>query len=151
MKLSSLSTLSYCKRFLRCCTTHWVNGSPVYPGEQVHMGVWDTMLQTAFMPQDPGQGSLHLWLMHAKLLGHSLLLIHSGLQLGGEPVNSGRQEHDGESLITWHWAFGPHGDGSHGFCCGGTSNAKIQFKCNLNALNALPIRNNDYSYVFRYI
>lgn len=117
-------------KFLRCCKIHWVNGSPVYPEEHVHIGVWDTVLHIAFSPQEPGQGSLHFWLMHAKLLGHSLLLIHSGLQLGGEPVNSGKQEHDGELLITWHCAFGPQGDGSQGFCCGGTSNAKIKFNSN---------------------
>lgn len=53
--------------------------------------------------------------MQAKLLLHSLLLIHSGLQFGGDPMNSGRQEHDGDSPITLHWALGPQGDGSHGF------------------------------------
>lgn len=29
-------------------------------------------------------------------------------------MNSGKHEHDGFSLITSHFAFGPHGDGKHG-------------------------------------
>lgn len=29
-------------------------------------------------------------------------------------MNSGKQEHDGESLLTLHWEFAPHGDGWHG-------------------------------------
>lgn len=52
------------------------------------------------MPQDPIQGSLHLRPIHAKLLRHSLLLIHSGLQLGGEPIYSGRHAQEGASFIT---------------------------------------------------
>lgn len=54
--------------------------------------------------------------MQAKSLGHSLLLTHSGLQLGGTPINSGEQEQEGELLTTLHWELGPHGEGSHGFC-----------------------------------
>lgn len=50
------------------------------------------------------------------LLGHSLLLTHSGLQLGGAPMNSGEQEQEGASLTTLHSELGPHGEGSHGFC-----------------------------------
>lgn len=61
------------------------------------------------------------------LFAHSLLLTHSGLQFGGEPMNSARQEQDGESLITWHCVFGPHGDGTQGFSRGGSSNAEIEF------------------------
>lgn len=48
-------------------------------------------------------------------MAHSPLLTHSGLQFGGDPVKSGRQEHDGLSLATWHAELGPHGEGSHGF------------------------------------
>lgn len=47
------------------------------------------------------------------LLGHSLLLTHSGLQLGGAPMNSGEQEQEGASLTTLHSELGPHGEGSH--------------------------------------
>lgn len=65
------------------------------------------------IPQDE-HGSLHLFLIQAWLLGHSALTIHSGLQLGGDPLKSGRQLQDGELLITRHWAFAPQGEGWHG-------------------------------------
>jgi len=56
------------------------------------------------------------------------LLTHSGLQFGGDPVKSGRQEHDGLSPATWHAALGPHGEGWHGFVGaasgGGAANKK---------------------------
>ena len=94
---------------------HWRNGSPVYPSLQKHMGVWLTTRHSAFAPQEPTQGSLHFWLMQASWLEHSGLLAHSGRQFGGDPMNSGRQEHEGASLKTWHWALGPHGDGWQGF------------------------------------
>lgn len=42
-------------------------------------------------------------------------MIHSGLQLGGVPVNSGRQEHEGAPPILRHCELGPHGEGMHGF------------------------------------
>lgn len=64
------------------------------------MGMWLTTVQTAERPQEPGQGSLHLRLMHAIWLAHSVLLIHSGLQFGGVPMNSGLHEQDGELLMT---------------------------------------------------
>lgn len=51
--------------------------------------------------------------MQACLLSHSELLMHSGLQAGGEPMKSGRQEQEGESLMTWHWELGPQGEGRH--------------------------------------
>lgn len=50
----------------------------------------------------PGQGSLHFLLTQAKLLVQSSLVMHSGRQFGGDPINSWRQEQDGESLITRH-------------------------------------------------
>lgn len=82
---------------------------------QTHIGVWLTTRHWALRPHEPGQGSVHFWLMQAKWLEHSLLLTHSGLQFGGDPINCGKHEQEGLSLITWHWAFGPHGDGWHGF------------------------------------
>lgn len=94
--------------------THCEKGSPVYPFGQMHMGVWLTTRHSAFRPQEPAHGSLHFWLMHAKLFAHSLLLMHSGRQFGGYPMKSGKQEHDGESLITWHWELGPQEDGWQG-------------------------------------
>jgi len=113
--------------FLHCCTKHCVNGSPVNPFGQTQFGVWLTTWHCALVPHDPGHGSWHLRLMHAKWLAHSLLLTHCGRQLGGEPMKSGRQEHDGPSSDTLHAAFGPHGDGWHGFfgsACGGFSAVK---------------------------
>lgn len=54
-------------------------------------------------------------------------MIHSGLQFGGDPMNSGKQEQEGVSPFTWHWELGPHGDGTHGLPTGtGTSAAKIE-------------------------
>lgn len=53
------------------------------------------------------------------------MLIHSGRQFGGLPIKSGRQEHDGESFISLHWALGPQGDGWHGLILTGSSCAKI--------------------------
>lgn len=53
--------------------------------------------------------------MHAKEIGHSLLLIHSGRQLGGNPINSGKQEQENEPPATLHIELGPQGDGSQGF------------------------------------
>lgn len=53
--------------------------------------------------------------MHAKLLEHSELTIHSGLQSGGLPINPLRQEHDGASPISWQIEFGPQGEGTQGF------------------------------------
>lgn len=63
--------------------------------------------------------------MQANWLGHSELLTHSGLQFGGEPMKPKRQEHDGESPDTRHSAFGPHGDGWHGFAGTTGSSSKI--------------------------
>ena len=66
--------------------------------------------------------------MHASSEGQSAFMTHSGLQLGGEPIISGRQEQR-------HWPpmslggllFGPQGLGSHGSDTTG-ANAKIILK-----------------------
>lgn len=55
--------------------------------------------------------------MQAKFDSHSLLLVHSGRQFGGDPLYSGKQEQDGEPLISLHSEFGPHGEGSQGLVC----------------------------------
>lgn len=39
-------------------------------------------------------------------------------------MNSGEQEQEGASLTTLHSEFGPHGEGSHGFCDTTGSGAK---------------------------
>ncbi|PSN54314.1 hypothetical protein C0J52_11059 [Blattella germanica] len=88
---------------LRCTTTHDVNGSPVNPDGQTQLGMWSTTRHSALAPQEPGQGSRHFWLMQARLLAHSLLITHSGRQLGGAPTYPGKQVHDGLPLPnTWH-------------------------------------------------
>lgn len=94
---------------------HSISGSPVKPGKQKQLGVWLTTRHSVLTPQEPGQGSLHFLFMQAKLNEHSLLVTHSGLQLGGTPLKSGKQEQDGDSPITLHTEFGPQGEGSHGF------------------------------------
>lgn len=50
------------------------------------MGVCVTTEQMAEMPQEPGQGSRHFSLIQAKFEGQSALIVHSGLQFGGEPI-----------------------------------------------------------------
>ena len=57
--------------------------------------------------------------MQARLLGHSELIVHSGLQLGGLPKKLGKHEHEGESPTFRHCEFGPQGDGTQGFITGG--------------------------------
>lgn len=69
---------------------------------QTQLGIWLTTRHSAFNPQVPGHGSLHFFFIQAKLKEHSLLATHSGRQFGGEPVNSGKQEQDGESPIGLH-------------------------------------------------
>lgn len=54
-----------------------------------------------------------------------MLLAHSGLQLGGEPIYPEMHAQEGESLTTLHSEFGPQGEGWHGFNFGGGISAKI--------------------------
>lgn len=42
-------------------------------------------------------------------------MTHSGLQFGGKPNIPMRQEHTGLESISRQSAFGPQGDGMHGF------------------------------------
>jgi hypothetical protein len=63
-----------------------INGSPVYPSLHLHTGLWEITLQKALIPQEPGQGSIHLSLTQAKLPKHSAFIVHSGLQQGGRPI-----------------------------------------------------------------
>jgi hypothetical protein len=110
------------KRFLRI-GEHLVKGSPVKPGGQLQIGLWFITLQRAWSPHVPGQGFIHLWLLHAWFWGHSELTTHSGLHDGGLPTKLGWQEHTAWPLVTLHTLFGPHGDGSQGLC-GGTAAGK---------------------------
>jgi len=47
-------------------------------------------------------------------VGHSLLLTHSGLQSGGLPIKSGKQEQEGALFTISHLLLNPHGDGMQG-------------------------------------
>lgn len=60
--------------------------------------------------------------------------MHSGLQFGGVPVNSGKQEHEGESFTTWQIALGPQGDGWQRLIGTGGSSAVIRMNNILQTL-----------------
>ena len=66
------------------------------------------------IPQAPTHGSPHFCWIQALFGGHSELMTHSGLQLGGGPIYPGTQEQASWPFKTWHTAFAPHGDGWHG-------------------------------------
>lgn len=74
-----------------------------------------TTLHSAFKPQVPGQGSLHLLFTHALLRSQSVFITHSGLQpVYGSPKYSGKHIQDPAPLRSLHTAFAPQGDGLHG-------------------------------------
>ena len=100
-----------------------INGSPVYRDGQLHIGLWLITWHLADIPQVPGQGSLHFWLLHAWFCEQSALIVHSGWQVGGLPIYPWTQEHTAWPLIWRHWELGPQGDGLQGFVSTG---AKIQ-------------------------
>ena len=91
-----------------------MNGSPVKPFSHEQIGLWLLTWHLAFMPQVPGQGSVHFWLIQALSSGHSELTTHSGLQLGGLPTYVGKHEHTAWPFTSRHWLFEPHGDGWQG-------------------------------------
>lgn len=63
-----------------------LNGLPIKPGRHVQLGEWFNTLHSAFKPQTPGHGSLHLLFKHALSRGQSLFVTHSGRQpLYGSP------------------------------------------------------------------
>ena len=65
---------------------HLTNGSPVCLVGQLQIGLWLNTLHFAPIPQVPGQGSLHFWLLQASFSGHSEFVTHSGRQVGGLPM-----------------------------------------------------------------
>lgn len=91
---------------------HCMNGSPLNPFLHVHIATWLIVLHSAFTLQIPGHGSAHFLFIQAKWFGHSLLLTHSGLQLGGVPMKSDKQEQEGDWLFSRQIEFGPQGFGS---------------------------------------
>lgn len=57
--------------------------------------------------------------MQALLVGQSELIVHSGLQFGGDPKYPETHEHEGTSLKAWHIAFKPQGEGTQGLIVSG--------------------------------
>lgn len=83
------------------------------------------VLHSAFTPQAPGQGSLHLLLEQALLRSQSEFETHSGLHpVYGSPKYSGRQAQEPTPFRSLHNALAPHGDGWHGF--GGGSGVSVK-------------------------
>lgn len=82
------------------------------------MGMWLITLHWAFWPQAPGQGSTHLFFIHALSFEQSVLNTHSGRQLiYGLPKYSGKQV----QMPLSHWALGPQGDLLHGSITGSST------------------------------
>lgn len=54
--------------------------------------------------------------------------MHSGLQFGGLPTNSGKQEHEYALFTTSHLLLSPHGDGTQGLTGVGSSAAVGKMK-----------------------
>lgn len=70
---------------------------------------------SAFKPQVPGQGSLHLLFVHALSWGQSVFVTHSGLQpMYGSPKYSGKHVQEPAPPCSLHIAFAPHGEGLQG-------------------------------------
>jgi len=90
---------------------HCTNALPVNPGGQLHIGLWLTTWHLALIPQVPGHGSRHFWLLQALLKMQSELTLHSGWQVGGDPMYPVKQEHILCWFISWQILFGPHGEG----------------------------------------
>lgn len=72
-------------------------------------------MQSVLKPHVPGQGSLHLLLVHDLSCGQSEFVTHSGLQpIYGSPKYSGKHVQEPAPPCSLHIAFAPHGDGLHG-------------------------------------
>lgn len=115
--------------FLRGMSKQATNGSPVKPSRHEHMGLWLIVSHLVLVPHNPGQGSLHLFLMHAWLKAHSALTVHSGRQFGGLPRKEGKQVQTLVLSITRHLLLGPQGDGSQGRLM--TSSPSKNYSCNI--------------------
>lgn len=88
------------------------------------MGLWFLTWQFALIPHVPGQGSTHFWLLQASFWGHSELVTHSGLQVGGAPMYPGTQEQIAWPLFWRHWELGPQGEGWQGLVSTGAEQQK---------------------------
>lgn len=89
--------------FLLCSNWQTTKGSPVNPALHVHMGLWFMVWQRAFTPHVPEQGSLHLCFIQAWCCGQSVLITHSGLQAGGDPMDPSSQEQTPCPFNSLHW------------------------------------------------
>lgn len=105
-----------------------MNGSPLKLVGQLQIGLWFTTWQIALIPQVPTQGFLHFWLIHASFGLQSVLVIHSGLHVGGLPKKPGRQVQTAWPLISRHWLFGPQGVGLQGLVITGSIYKKRYWK-----------------------
>lgn len=63
-----------------------MKGSPEYLGGQLHIGLWLITWHSAPIPQEPKHGSMHFWFTHAAFNAQSEDEVHSGLQVGGDPM-----------------------------------------------------------------
>lgn len=107
---------------LRCTRLQILKGSPSYCWRQLHVGIWLMTVHSAFLPQIPIQGLIHLLFMQALLNGQSEFCTHSGLHSRyGSPWYS--FIHSQSPLL--HIAFDPHGDGLHG--SGGSGGPTIEY------------------------
>jgi hypothetical protein len=66
-------------------STHCMKGFPVNLAGQKQETVLAITLHSAPVPHTLGQGLIHLLLTHDKSLGQSVLVVHSGRQLGAFP------------------------------------------------------------------
>lgn len=85
----------------------------------------------AFIPQVPGQGSIHFRFEQDSLRSQSELTVHSGLQEGGVPKNPSKHEQTACLLYSLQRLFGPHGDGLHGLT--------LTISTGLQSVNAFPV------------
>lgn len=106
-----------------------VNGDPWYLSGQLQIGLCFITLHKALVPQEPGHGSWHFPLIHARDGVQSVLWIHSGRQLGGFPMNVSMQAQTAWLFTSLQTLLGPHGERSHGLLVGSETK-----KFNVNAL-----------------
>jgi len=79
----------------------YLKGSPSYPGSHVHLGWCEIVLQDAYVPHTPGQGSTHLFLTQALSSEHSGFIEHSGLHsMYGFPNISGRHVQEAAPFLS---------------------------------------------------
>uniref|UniRef100_A0A1A9VW36 Uncharacterized protein n=1 Tax=Glossina austeni TaxID=7395 RepID=A0A1A9VW36_GLOAU len=86
-----------------------LGGVPIKASKQEHTAKLFASRHLLFGPHGDGWQGLPGFGGHP----HSELRTHSGLQLGGVPIKSGKQEQAGLPPIIWHFELGPQGEGTH--------------------------------------